>query len=66
MDVFKQALGGLPGGRALDLATGGGRFVHRLADNLPSYTEIIGVDPFDRCRMTKPAFLSGPISTLNK
>lgn len=47
MDVYQQALGDLPGGRVLDIATGGGRFVRRLVDNLPGYTEIVGIDPVD-------------------
>jgi SAM-dependent methyltransferase len=44
MEHFRQAFGGLAGGRVLDVATGEGGFVGILAANLESYAEIIGVD----------------------
>jgi SAM-dependent methyltransferase len=44
MEHFQRALGGLVGGRVLDVATGEGGFVGILAANLESYAEIIGVD----------------------
>ncbi len=44
----KDILGQLPGGRVLDLATGGGSFIHFLLEGLPGFTEIIGVDNNER------------------
>jgi SAM-dependent methyltransferase len=44
MEHFQRALGGLVGGRVLDVATGEGGFVGILAANLESYAEMIGVD----------------------
>jgi SAM-dependent methyltransferase len=40
------------GGRALDVATGGGGFIHFLLDGLNDYTEIIGVDNNERAAAT--------------
>lgn len=37
-------LGSISGGRVLDVATGGGNFIHSLMEDLKDYTEIIGVD----------------------
>ncbi len=37
-------LGTISGGRVLDVATGGGNFIHALMDDLKDYTEIIGID----------------------
>jgi len=44
MTTPKDILGHLPGVRVLDVATGGGGFVHFLLDGLPGYSEIIGID----------------------
>jgi len=44
--ILARALGTLPGGRVLDVATGEGAFVVKLVGNLESYTEIIGIDIF--------------------
>lgn len=44
MDLFGQALGGIQGGRVLDVATGQGGFVEILAGGLGGYTQIVGVD----------------------
>jgi SAM-dependent methyltransferase len=44
VNYFGQALGGIDGGRALDVATKEGGFVRVLVDNLGSYTEVIGID----------------------
>jgi ubiquinone/menaquinone biosynthesis C-methylase UbiE len=44
----KDILGHIPGGRVLDVATGGGGFIHFLLDGLQDYTEIIGVDNNER------------------
>jgi SAM-dependent methyltransferase len=48
MDLFEQALAGIPGGWVLDVATGQGRFVERLAGGLAGYTAIVGVDVAER------------------
>lgn len=48
MDAFGQALGRLPGGRILDVATGQGGFVHALVELVPGYDEIVGIDTKDR------------------
>lgn len=40
----KEILAHMPAGRVLDVATGGGGFIHFLLDGLSSYTEIIGID----------------------
>ncbi len=44
MDIFTRALGDIPGGRVLDVATQEGGFVTILMEKLKSYTEIVGVD----------------------
>jgi SAM-dependent methyltransferase len=44
MDMIKQALASIPGGRVLDIATGGGGFALRLADGLASYDELLAID----------------------
>jgi 2-polyprenyl-3-methyl-5-hydroxy-6-metoxy-1,4-benzoquinol methylase len=42
--VFKQAFGGISGGRVLDVATAEGGFIRILQESLSSYTEIVGID----------------------
>lgn len=44
MDIFKQALGDISGGRVLDVATGEGGFIEILRGSLKDYAEIIGID----------------------
>lgn len=44
MNEPEDILGNISGGRVLDVATGGGNFIHTLIDELNDYTEIIGVD----------------------
>jgi SAM-dependent methyltransferase len=44
MDILKQALGGITGGRVLDVATGEGGFIQALVENLKSYVEVTGID----------------------
>jgi ubiquinone/menaquinone biosynthesis C-methylase UbiE len=44
----KEILGQFPGGRVLDVATGGGNFIHFLLDGLKDYAEIIGIDSNNR------------------
>jgi SAM-dependent methyltransferase len=50
MTTFKEILEQIPGGRVLDVATGAGRFVEILQENLASYDEIIGIDNSERAR----------------
>jgi SAM-dependent methyltransferase len=47
MSILRQALGGISGGRVLDVATGEGEFLRTLAACLASCMEIIGVDTVD-------------------
>jgi SAM-dependent methyltransferase len=44
MNVLSQALGGISGGKVLDVATGEGEFITTLAGNIKSSVEIIGID----------------------
>lgn len=44
----KEILGGIAAQRILDVATGGGGFVHFLHEGLQDYSEIIGVDNNER------------------
>jgi len=48
LTTFKEILEHIPGGRVLDVATGAGRFVEILKDNLASYDEIIAIDTSER------------------
>ena len=47
-DIFKQALGDVVGGRVLDVATGRGGFIGVLQRCLKDYTEIVGIDVYER------------------
>jgi len=42
--IFARALGGISGGRVLDIATAQGGFLELLGDNLKEYEALIGVD----------------------
>ncbi len=54
-------LGHLSGGRVLDVATGGGNFIHFLLEGLQDYTDIIGVDNNERAAATfTEAFKENP------
>jgi ubiquinone/menaquinone biosynthesis C-methylase UbiE len=44
MDDFEKVLGGIDGGKVLDVATQEGGFVQILIENLKSYQEIVGID----------------------
>jgi SAM-dependent methyltransferase len=44
MGALGQALGSVPGGRVLDVATGEGTFIETLLAHLKSYVAIIGID----------------------
>ncbi len=48
MPTPKDILGTISANRILDVATGGGGFIHFLLEGLQDYTEIIGVDNNDR------------------
>jgi len=48
MDGFTRTLGGIEGGRVLDVATGGGGFVAALAEHLASFDSITGVDTIEK------------------
>ena len=66
MDIFKQAFKDLPPGRLLDVATGSGGFIHLLVENLPGYTEIIGVDNLQKALdAARQAFPQGNIHFMN-
>jgi ubiquinone/menaquinone biosynthesis C-methylase UbiE len=44
VDIFETALGGIAGGRVLDVATQEGGFVQILLENLNDWSEIVGID----------------------
>jgi ubiquinone/menaquinone biosynthesis C-methylase UbiE len=44
MNIYKQTLGRMCGGRVLDVATGEGKFIKTLVENLGSYAEVVGID----------------------
>ena len=48
MNIFKQVLGDITGGRVLDVATGRGGFIGTLKRCLQSYTEMVGIDVSER------------------
>lgn len=47
MNIFKQILGRMCGGRVLDVATGEGKFIKTLVENLKSYAEVVGIDTIE-------------------
>jgi SAM-dependent methyltransferase len=55
----KEALGGIRGGRVLDVATGRGGFVHELVAGLDDYDEIIGIDVDTNLRAAFEEALAG-------
>ena len=52
MLTSKDILGQISTSRILDVATGGGNFIHFLIEGLQDYTEIIGVDNNERAKAT--------------
>jgi SAM-dependent methyltransferase len=48
MPTPQDILANIPAGRVLDVATGGGGFIHFLLEGLKDFTEIIGVDNNER------------------
>jgi len=61
MLTSKDILGQISAGRILDVATGGGNFIHFLMEGLQDYTEIIGVDNNERAQVSfTEAFKENP------
>jgi SAM-dependent methyltransferase len=56
MSALRQALGGISGGRVLDVATGEGGFIQTLIQNLKSYVEIIGIDTIEYTKTAESVF----------
>jgi ubiquinone/menaquinone biosynthesis C-methylase UbiE len=50
MPTPQEILANIPASRVLDVATGGGGFIHFLLEGLKDYTEIIGVDNNERAQ----------------
>jgi SAM-dependent methyltransferase len=59
-DLFRQVLGGLQGGRVLDLATGQGSFAGLLMEALQGHDQIVGVDSYDRAIEAARAAIRDP------
>jgi SAM-dependent methyltransferase len=47
MNILKQALGGITGGKVLDVASGEGSSIRTLVENLKSYVDVIGIDTIE-------------------
>jgi SAM-dependent methyltransferase len=61
MLTLKDILGQISASRILDVATGGGNFIHFLIEGLQNYTEIMGVDNNERAEATfTEAFKENP------
>jgi len=58
MNILRQALGGISGGRVLDVATGRGEFIRALMEHLESYVEIVGIDVYAYTRAAESLFSS--------
>jgi SAM-dependent methyltransferase len=56
INIFKRVLGGMCGGRVLDVATGEGKFIKTLAQNLKSYGEVIGIDTIEYTKAVRSIF----------
>lgn len=56
-ELWKRALGGIEGGRVLDLGTGQGYFAGVLADELLGYRSITGVDHYAPSIQAAPALV---------
>lgn len=50
MDTIADILGNISGGKVLDVATGGGGFVHFLMDGLHDFDEITGIDLTEKAK----------------
>ena len=62
MNILKQALGGITGGRVLDVASGEGDFIKTLVGSLNSYVEIIGIDIVEYTKAAGSIFNTGDVS----
>jgi SAM-dependent methyltransferase len=60
MTTFHDIFEHIPGGKVLDVATGAGRFVQTLQENLASYTEIIGIDNSERAEVAFKQAINDP------
>jgi ubiquinone/menaquinone biosynthesis C-methylase UbiE len=56
INIFKRVLGGMCGGRVLDVATGEGKFIKTLAENLKSYGQVIGIDTIECTKAARGIF----------
>ena len=61
MNTLKQALGGIAGGRVLDVASGEGEFIKTLVGNLKGYVEIIGIDIAEYTKAAGSIFCAGNV-----
>ena len=61
MDILKQALGGVSGGRVLDVASGEGDFIKTLVRNLSGYVEVIGIDILEYTKAAGSIFNAGDV-----
>jgi SAM-dependent methyltransferase len=50
MDILKEKLSKIHGGKILDVGTGVGQFTELLRENLGGYDEIVGIDNIERAR----------------
>ena len=63
MNILKEKLGNISGGRILDVATGDGSFINLLINNLKDYTEVIGIDSdIDAIEQSRRSFQNNKIS----
>jgi SAM-dependent methyltransferase len=56
MNILKQALGGVSGGRVLDVACGEGGFIKTMVEYLNGYVEVIGIDTIEYTRAAGSIF----------
>ena len=56
INILNRVLGCMCGRRVLDVATGEGRFIKTLAENLKSYGNIIGIDTIEYAKAARGIF----------
>jgi SAM-dependent methyltransferase len=61
MDILREALGDIRGGRVLDVACGEGEFTRTLLHNLRSYAQIVGIDTLEYTRSRGSIFKKGSV-----
>ena len=61
MNILKQALGSVTGGRVLDVASGEGEFIKTLVGYLKTYVEVIGIDIFEYPKVAGSIFYAGNV-----